>query len=174
MSESYGFTWVPPSSTTASTLTTTATSTAACITPKTISPPPSACTIASDGHGNTWFNYFAGQGLTETENNPGNLGYTPRYRNLPGVLSTCDAINACAVQASLYPGTAWSFDVHLLVSAQTWQCVIYYDWNKNPGFYNVANCDVSQSYGYTITGTSDYVPDCYGTNNPKCPEYANE
>jgi hypothetical protein len=121
-------------------------------------------------NGGSWDVYFAGQGVTETPDNPGNSGYFPATTDFPGNLTTCEAIQECAIQAALYPNTAWSFDIHLLVTEQIWECVVYYEWNLNPGFFNVENCDVSQAYGYTITGTGTYVPDCYGSNNPDCPE----
>jgi len=139
-----------------------------CYTPTTI--PSPTCTHVTVPPGETWYVYFAGQGLTENTDNPGNVGYVPETVDFPGDLSACEAIQQCANAAQIYPGTAWSFDIHFLVIEQTWECVIYYDFNLNPGFFNVENCDVSQSYGYTVAGTNSYVPPCYGSNNPDCPE----
>jgi hypothetical protein len=120
-------------------------------------PPPPNCDsiVGSSGggpdDGEIYVRYFDGQGITENTANPGNNYdvYPPQTTTFPGTLSPCDAAQNCADYANSYPGLYLSFDLHLLTSANQWECVAFYNPNGDPSYFNVANSGVALAFGYS-------------------------
>jgi len=95
--------------------------------------------------------YYAGAGYTENPINPGNrnIQQAPINSTLAGPFSTdCDAITACATQASLASYRYFSFDLHLVGSTGSWVCTQYYDPNTNATYFDQKNEDVVVAYGF--------------------------
>lgn len=82
--------------------------------------------------------------------NPGNIVIAPETVEYPGTLGFCGALQQCANAAAVYPTVAYSFDIHYLIAEQVWQCVLFYEINPDPSYFNVANSDVGLAFGYTL------------------------
>jgi len=96
--------------------------------------------------------YFAGTGVTETINNPGNDDpetYPPVTTAL-AASNSCDAVQQCAAFAANARTVYYSFDVHYLITEKEYECVAYLDRNYDSGAFNVQNADVGPVYGYYL------------------------
>lgn len=104
----------------------------------------------------TYTQYYSGQNFIENYANPGNdvvSTFPPIYNSMSGALDMCDVVNGCANIADAITSTNdtvyYSFDVHYLASNGTWECVLYYDPNTDPSYFNVADADVCISFGFS-------------------------
>lgn len=100
----------------------------------------------------TYIQYFSGYGVKENTNNPGNDDPTdvPPVTTTYAATNNCNAVQTCA--AFLAGGDYYiyqSFDVHHLANENEWECVIYYDQNTDPSYFNVQDADVGAAYGYS-------------------------
>jgi len=96
--------------------------------------------------------YFAGRAVTEAANNPGNdqSGYPPITTTIAVSSGACGAAKACATFAANGNNVYDSYDLHLLIAENVYQCVAYYDPNSDPAYFNQANADVGGSFGFNI------------------------
>ena len=71
---------------------------------------------------------------------------------MSGTLSMCDAVSECAsiadAPSSNDYSVYYSFDLHYLASNASWECVLYYDPNTDPSYFNVADLDACLTFGY--------------------------
>jgi hypothetical protein len=134
-------------STTASTTLLTVTTTTATI------QPTATCTVVSGGS-HKYTRYYKGSGFTENHNNPGNPGDSssrpPVTTNYPATQDICTVAINCAAYAITLPEVYFSYDLHFLTSQNLWECVLFYNVNSDPGYFNVPNGDVSVGVGYYI------------------------
>ncbi|KAF2722974.1 hypothetical protein K431DRAFT_283482 [Polychaeton citri CBS 116435] len=110
------------------------------------------CSAASNAQGGFYTLYYTGSGYTENYNNPGNdnTGFPPLVNYFPASTSTCDAVTQCASISYADPYVYWSFDLHFRTSTNQWECVQFFDNSQDPGYFNVADPDVSVAYGYSL------------------------
>lgn len=99
-------------------------------------------------NGYRYENYYAGYGFVENLNNPGNDNGRPLLALLDGSLSTCEASQQCATTAYNQPGQYWSYDLHFRKSTKVWECAQYWDQTYDGKYFNVADSDVGEAYGY--------------------------
>jgi hypothetical protein len=92
---------------------------------------------------------FAGTGTTERTNNPANR-LTIDISTLPGTLSDCDAVKACANTVVNYNWVDLSFDLHYTTSNASWECVGYFDHTAATSDFNITNPDVANASGYEV------------------------
>jgi len=111
------------------------------------------CTAVTVDTYYTYKQYYAGTGVTENYNNPGNIipaSFPPLINYIDGSTDACDAISQCA--SLTYDNGLhyyYSFDLHFTISNHTWECVQFFDGNNDPSYFNQADPDVSVAYGYT-------------------------
>ena len=92
--------------------------------------------------------YFSGQYVIEDTNNPGNndSSQPPEYFSI-GTMGMCDAATDCANMGGV--DDYFSFDLHYLASNATWECVLFYNANTSPNYFNVSNLDACLSFGFS-------------------------
>ena len=139
------------SSTTASTSistssTTTRTSTATSSTPAS----PSSCASISavllgPGEPVVYKQYFSGRGVTLDPQNPGNNYNSPITVAYGG--TRCEAATHCANVGAT--ANYYSFDLHYLNDQKQWQCVLYFEGNKDAAYFDVVDGNVGEVYGYS-------------------------
>ncbi len=65
----------------------------------------------------------------------------------------CDAATNCVNMADSANSTDdtvyYSFDLHYLASSGTWECVLYFDYNTDASYFNVADSDVCLAVGFS-------------------------
>jgi hypothetical protein len=59
----------------------------------------------------------------------------------------CEAANHCANVGAT--ANYYSFDLHYLKQQQEWQCVLYFEGNKDTAYFDVEDSNVGEVYGYT-------------------------
>ena len=95
--------------------------------------------------------------MIENTMNPGNDfpdTYPPIYVSITGTYDMCSAASDCAqLGANQNPGPYYSFDLHYLASNATWECVLYYDPNSDPTYFNVVDSDACLSFGFSYAFT---------------------
>lgn len=114
-----------------------------------------ACTPSSTvaAGGVSYTRYYIGYGFTENTNNPGNdnAAEPPQTTTIAGSPTSCEAAaESCQAYAYAIPGSYFTYDLHYLQSKGLWECVVYWDPNQDPSYFNVANADVAEGYGYYI------------------------
>ena len=65
----------------------------------------------------------------------------------------CDAATNCVNLAdsatSDIDSVYYSFDLHYLASNETWECVLYYDYNTDANYFDVADSDACLAFGFS-------------------------
>jgi len=105
-----------------------------------------------------WFaQYYAGTGHTLAPANPGaSRAHTANLYTFPAAeYGTCEALKTCANLAregvslrslDLYG----SFELRLRLSSQEWECVQYWNVNRDAKWFSVVDADVGEVYGYAV------------------------
>jgi hypothetical protein len=131
------------------TATITPSSTSSTLASSTTAAPTSCSSIAAvlvgPGQPITYKQYFSGTGVTLDPNNPGNNYNSPITLSYGG--TRCEAANHCANVGAT--ANYYSFDLHYLKSQQQWQCVLYFEGNKDTAYFDVEDSNVGEVYGYT-------------------------
>jgi hypothetical protein len=141
-----------------STFSTSTSKTTSTITPSSTSSTPASSTTAAPtscssiaavlvgpGQPITYKQYFSGSGVTLDPNNPGNNYNSPITLSYGG--TRCEAANHCANVGAT--ANYYSFDLHYLKQQQEWQCVLYFEGNKDTAYFDVEDSNVGEVYGYT-------------------------
>ena len=132
--------------------TTSPTTTIHTTTTHTCAPPPQVTFDVGDELYENYKLYYQGSGYTESPNNPGNdpPNFPSITNQLNSSLSACAAVRECAQLCFHDEGIFYSFDLHFRRSTQLWECVQYFNWNEDAGYFNVTDSDVLVGYGYSI------------------------
>jgi hypothetical protein len=93
----------------------------------------------------TYKQYFSGSGVTLDPQNPGNNYNDPITVAYGG--TKCEAANHCANVGAT--ANYYSFDLHYLKDKQQWQCVLYFEGNRDGAYFDVVDANVGEAYGYT-------------------------
>jgi hypothetical protein len=138
-------------STTSTTSTTTATTTSTIVSDViATSTPVAACTAAPTltAHGLAFKQIFQGTGVTEDPNNPGTHGGNYPTKSFDGSLTCAQAVQACTNYnyGTLENG---SFDVHYLITENSWLCTSYNGIQRDPSYFDQPNSDVGAVFGYS-------------------------
>jgi hypothetical protein len=118
---------------------------------QTISPTITCSSVTGGNY--PYIRYYKGSSFTENYNNPGNVGvsnFPPVVQNYPASQDVCTATTNCAAEASILPEIYYSFDLYFLTSQNQWECVLFYNGNSDPSYFNVPNSDAAMGYGYII------------------------
>lgn len=119
----------------------------------TTTPPVAQCTtfdeiLLGPDEPVTYRQYFEGIAVTEDTNNPGNDFQTPVTVTYDGTEPKCSAAASCASVGGV--ANYFSFDLHKFESLNKWQCVLYFDSNRDAAYFDQANGDVVEVYGYSV------------------------
>ena len=111
---------------------------------------PTCASVAAD-FGTIYNKYFEGQGVSQSFENPGNIGRQPYSSEFDGSLPECVAATACAHSAANDPGFSDSFDLHERFDGpveKVWVCNRWFYGYNDAATFNVVDPNVGRSFGY--------------------------
>lgn len=111
---------------------------------------PSSCAsisavLVGPGEPVVYKQYFSGTGVTLDPQNPGNNYNSPITVAYGG--TRCEAAAHCANVGAT--ANYYSFDLHYLNDQKQWQCVLYFEGNRDAAYFDVEDGNVGEAYGYS-------------------------
>lgn len=93
--------------------------------------------------------YFSGNGVRETDDNPGVLSDSdpPRTTTFDNA-DFCTLVAECSSFAQHFP-PHFSFQLYYQISEDQYVCTAYDNPNSDPSYFNVVDNDMGASYGFT-------------------------
>jgi hypothetical protein len=103
--------------------------------------------------------YFSETGVKINPNNPGNTVNPLVKTELDGSLSQCNAASPCATNRinainDDLCNAYISFNLQFRISTGVWECVSYFNPNKDASYFNVEDPDEGTALGYNIPPNS--------------------
>lgn len=130
---------------TSSTTTSTSTSTTSTTTTSPSSCASISAVLLGPGEPVVYKQYFSGNGVTLDPQNPGNNYNDPITVAYGG--TRCEAATHCANVGAT--ANYYSFDLHYLNDQKQWQCVLYFEGNRDATYFDVVDGNVGEAYGYS-------------------------
>ena len=97
----------------------------------------------------TYRQYFSGNGVRETDDNPGMISDFDFRTTTFDDADFCTLVEECSSFAQLNFPPYFSFQLYYRISEDQYVCTAYPNPNSDPSYFNIIDNEVGASYGFT-------------------------